>query len=153
MSTQLTLVKKREVFLIEFAKNGNVSEAARIAGIDRGNAYHYRKTHPEFAAAWDEAEAKFVERLEKEADRRGMEGTLKPVFYQGQKCGDIREYSDILLIFRLKALRPDKYRERSDVNVKAEVKTYKDLSPQERENLLKSLREDYGRMVEGKKLS
>ena len=48
--------------------------------------------------------------------RRASEGTLKPVFYQGKMCGEIREYSDTLLIFLLKARRPETYRERSDIN-------------------------------------
>ncbi len=32
--------------------------------------------------------------------------------YKGKPCGVVREYSDNLLMFRLKALMPDKYRER-----------------------------------------
>ena len=40
----------------------------------------------------------------------------KPVgWYKGKPGGTVREYSDILLIFLLKALRPEKYRERVDV--------------------------------------
>jgi hypothetical protein len=34
------------------------------------------------------------------------------VFHQGQECGQIREYSDTLLIFMLKARRPEKFKER-----------------------------------------
>ena len=47
-----------------------------------------------------------------EADRRAKDGVLKPVFYKGEIVGSIPQYSDNLLMFRLKALRPDKYRER-----------------------------------------
>ena len=36
-------------------------------------------------------------------------------WYKGQPGGYVREYSDLLLMFRLKALRPEKYRERVDV--------------------------------------
>ncbi len=40
----------------------------------------------------------------------------KPVgWYKGKPGGTVREYSDILLIFLLKALRPEKYRERVEV--------------------------------------
>jgi len=31
---------------------------------------------------------------------------LKPVYYQGEQCGEVREYSDTLLIFILKARDP-----------------------------------------------
>ena len=52
--------------------------------------------------------------MEAEARRRGVEGTLKPVFYKGEECGQVREYSDTLLIFLLKAHDP-KYRDRQQV--------------------------------------
>ena len=51
--------------------------------------------------------------LEAEADRRAVEGVVKPLFYKGQRLPvEVREYSDVLLMFRLKALRPEQYRER-----------------------------------------
>ena len=50
--------------------------------------------------------------LELEARRRAVEGTERPVFYQGGEVGYVREYSDTLLIFLLKAHRPNKFRER-----------------------------------------
>ena len=37
---------------------------------------------------------------------------MEPVFYKGAKCGAVQKYSDLLLIFLLKARRPDMYRER-----------------------------------------
>ena len=49
--------------------------------------------------------------LEREAWRRASEGVKQPVFYQGEVCGHVRKYSDVLLIFLLKGARPDKYRE------------------------------------------
>ena len=40
----------------------------------------------------------------------------KPVgWYKGKPGGYVREYSDVLLMFRLKALRPEKYREPVEV--------------------------------------
>jgi hypothetical protein len=49
-------------------------------------------------------------RLEDEAVRRAYEGVERPVFQGGKQVGVVREYSDTLLIFLLKALRPEKYR-------------------------------------------
>jgi hypothetical protein len=34
------------------------------------------------------------------------------VFYQGEKVGTVQKYSDTLLIFLMKGVRPEKYRER-----------------------------------------
>ena len=50
------------------------------------------------------------------ARRRAAEGTLKPVYQGGKLVGEIREFSDTLLIFLLKGKRPEVYRE----NVKVE---------------------------------
>jgi hypothetical protein len=71
-----------------------------------------RKSDADFAKRWKEADDLAVERMEAEADRRAVEGNDKPIYYQGEKCGEVREYSDTLLIFRLKARRPEVYRER-----------------------------------------
>ncbi len=50
--------------------------------------------------------------LEEEADRRGRDGFDVPVFCQGRTCGTTRRYSDGLLLARLKAIRPEAYREK-----------------------------------------
>lgn len=122
--TTLT-AKKKEAFILALAQTGNVSKACVKAKVSRPTVYRHRATDPAFAELWAEAEDIYVELLEAEADRRAKTGTLKPVFYKGQEIGKVREYSDTLLIFRLKALRPDKYRERTQTdhsgNLKIEV--------------------------------
>jgi hypothetical protein len=92
-----------------------ISAAAETAGYSRRAVYDWRKSDETFGARWDEAVAIAVERLEAEADRRAVEGTLEPVYYKGAECGQVRRYSDTLLIFRLKALDPRKYRERASI--------------------------------------
>lgn len=108
----LATPEKRALFLALLSEYGNVSRAAREADLNRTALYRYRSEHSEFAAAWDEAEALGAKALEDEARRRAYEGTLKPVFYQGMECGEVREYSDTLLIVLLKAHFPDKYADR-----------------------------------------
>ncbi len=83
----------RPLFLADLAKNGNVWAACRAAGIDRKTAYNHRDQSPEFAAAWDVALQDAIDILEAVAAERA------------------RKSSDTLLIFLLKAHRPDKYRE------------------------------------------
>ena len=50
-----------------------------------------------------------------------MFGVEQPVFYKGEVCGSVRKYSDVLLIFLLKGLRLEVYRENKhitgDINV------------------------------------
>ena len=41
----------------------------------------------------------------------------KPVFYHGEICGSVREYSDTAAIFLLKGRRPEVYRDRTETSV------------------------------------
>ena len=106
-----------EKFIAAYSKVGNISHAARLAGIDRTTVYKRCKSDPIFNALFEDGREEASDMLELEAHRRAVKGTLKPVFHQGKKCGQIREYSDTLLIVLLKANRPERFRE----NVRAEV--------------------------------
>jgi hypothetical protein len=101
----------RESFLSALEDSGRVDLACKAAGIARQTAYRHRQEDPEFAAQWDASKAVAIELLEDEAFRRAYEGTEKPVYQRGVLVGGIQEYSDTLLIFLLKAHKPDKYRE------------------------------------------
>lgn len=116
MTTKLT-PEKKSAFLHVLAETCNVSKAAAAIGVARMTVYEWRDDDPVFAAAWDKAKALGVEALEDEAHRRAFEGVDKPVFYQGGECGAVREYSDTLAIFLLKAHNPEKYRENSKVEI------------------------------------
>jgi hypothetical protein len=104
--------EKQERFLCALADNPNVSAVCQSEAISRATAYYERDRDEEFRAAWDAAVQLGTRALEDEAIRRAREGTEEPVFYQGAVCGSVRKYSDVLLIFLLKARDP-KYRERS----------------------------------------
>jgi AcrR family transcriptional regulator len=103
------------VFLKSLAGLGLVTAACADAGVPRRTVYDWRDLDEAFRAAWDDAIDQATELLEREARRRAYTGVLKPVFQGGRKVGEVREYSDVLLIFTLKALRPEKYRDRSHV--------------------------------------
>lgn len=94
-------------------KNGfPVRAACAAAPYARASVYRWRKEDKAFAARWDEALSIAADLLEEEADRRGRDGYDDPVFYHGEQRGVRRRYSDALLLARLKALKPDDYRER-----------------------------------------
>lgn len=103
--------------LAALAETGNVSKAANAAGINRVTHYVWLKEDPEYAAAAEDAMEQAADLLEEEARRRAHDGTDEPVFYQGVQCGTVRKYSDTLLIFLLKAARPERFRERASVVV------------------------------------
>jgi hypothetical protein len=99
-------------FLVSLSLTANVKLACEAARVARSHAYARRSEDSTFAAAWDEALETACDALELEARRRALEGTSKPVFYLGKPVGEVLEYSDRLLIFLLKAHRPEKYRTR-----------------------------------------
>jgi hypothetical protein len=114
--TKLT-PEKRSEFLDLLRESGNVSKTAEVIEISRVALYMHRKADPEFAAEWDEAAAigreLVADDLEQAADNRAIEGVQEPILFQGEDTGHTcKRYSDNLLMFRLKALRPEKYCEK-----------------------------------------
>ena len=109
--------EKDEKFFATLAKVGTVGAACRAAHYSRATVYRWRKENEEFLRRWEEADEQYVEMMEAEADRRAVKGTVRPVFYKGAKVGTVREFSDTLLMFRLKAKRPAVYRDNSSVEL------------------------------------
>ena len=85
--------KWHDQFLQLLLHSSSVTTAALGAGINRATAYRHRDALPEFAAQWDEAKESSIELLEAEAWNRA------------------RKKSDLLIMFLLKANKPEKYRE------------------------------------------
>src|SRR5690348_12157480 len=96
-----------QAFFDALARGTPPGMSATAARYSLSAVTEFRRADPEFAQRWKEADDLAVERMEAEADRRAVEGVVKTHFYQGQECGQVREYSDSLLIFRLKARRPE----------------------------------------------
>lgn len=111
---------KKEKFLAAYARCGNVGQAAKAAGCERHAYYDWLEKDPEFQDRFDRAHEAACDVLEKEAWRRAVKGTTRPVFQGKEHVGDIQEYSDTLLIFLLKGGRPEKYRERLSVDAKVD---------------------------------
>jgi hypothetical protein len=86
--------------------------------VSRQAVYALRQSDKDFAIAWEDAYESGTDVYEDEARRRSVVGTKKPVFYKGAIVGHVQEKSDVLLIVALKARRPERYRERFDVEIK-----------------------------------
>lgn len=115
--------QKQSDFLKWFESYASVTRAAKKAKVPRSTIYEWLKAKPPDETA-EIKEPTFKEKyeasciiardvLEDEAIRRSTEGTVKPIYQGGKKVGSIREYSDTLLIFLLKGLKPDTYKERA----------------------------------------
>jgi len=105
----------KERFLEKYPKYCQIDKTAKATGIDRSTFYKWLEEDAEFAKGFEDAKKRAVETLEAEAYRRAVKGVNKPIYYKGQRCGYVREYSDSLLIFLLKGNAPEKYRERHEL--------------------------------------
>lgn len=113
---------RKSLFLAEFRKCGNVTQAAHAAEIDRKQHYAWLDKDKKYFKAFTDAEGEAADLLEKEAHRRAVLGVDEPVFYLGKEVVDkvgnpvrVKKYSDPLLVQLLKANRPEKFRERYEV--------------------------------------
>jgi len=102
---------KKRALLAAFRETASISRAAAMAEVRRTSHYDWMKD-PAYAAAFNEAREQAAQVLEDEAVRRAHEGVEEPIFQGGRRVGTVRKYSDVLLIFLLKGLRPDRYKER-----------------------------------------
>lgn len=119
---------KKQAFLEAFGEHLTVTAAVKaVDGISRATAYRWKKEDATFREAWDELDSEITENLEREAYRRAVEGTDKPVFHRGEKVGDIRQYSDRLLEMLLRARAPEKYRDRISIEDETEAAKRREL--------------------------
>lgn len=124
-------------FLAVLCEGGNVTLAAQAVGIERSTAYDRRNSNEAFAALWDDAMEQAADLLEAEARRRAYEGWDEPVFGRlaGRDAGEgqiglVRKYSDSLMQTLLKGAKPEKYRDRQQIEHTGElVKVYAGFDP------------------------
>jgi hypothetical protein len=102
-------------FLAMFRECGNVRASCRAAGINRETYRVWRRDDPAFDAACADAADDALDSMEETGRQRAM------------------EMSDTLMIFFLKAGRPEKYRDRHLVEV---LKRYEELTEDDLTELL-----------------
>lgn len=127
----------RETFFKVLRATGNVSAAARSAGVSLHNAYLKKTSEVKFSREWEAAIEEALDDLEGELRRRALEGTEKAVYYAGKEIGSITSYNDNLAMFLLKSRRGHIYGEMDVMGYKGSGKKNFD-SP--REKLLAKLK-------------
>ncbi len=108
--------QRKRAFLAAFVEHGTVMHAAAAIGIDRRSHQRWMHEDAAYAESFEQAKADVLDVYEREIHRRGVEGWEEPVYQGGKLVGQVRRYSDVLLIFRTKALAPERYRERHHVS-------------------------------------
>lgn len=115
----------KSTLLIAYIRTGSLTRACQACSISQQAHRRWLRQDPLYAEAWADAQAALADSLEEEAIRRARDGIERPVFQGGLQVGMTTEYSDQLLMFLLKGMRPEKYRERvaiiNETSVEAEI--------------------------------
>ena len=122
-SEAIRTLKKRK-YCDEYAKTGVMLGSCEIVDIHHTTLAKWKEEDPEFREACELAKQVYIERLEKEVDRRAFEGQRRLKFdknglVQRDENGDVYEewnFNSNLAMFRLKRLDPG-YRERHEVTM------------------------------------
>jgi hypothetical protein len=109
-------------FLSLVRQGGSITSAAVQSGIARRTVYEWKANDSEFADALEDAYQQGIAVLEEEAVRRAYHGNDRPVFQKGIQVGTVKEFSDSLLMFLLKARDP-RFRDKATVEMTGAVKT------------------------------
>jgi hypothetical protein len=107
--------KALKKFLGVLAQGGTVTAACALIRTSRLHMYRLRRKDADLAQEWDSAVEEGTDLLEDAAMKRAKHGVLKPVYQGGKRVGYVREYSDHLTALLLKARRPEKFKDRSEV--------------------------------------
>jgi hypothetical protein len=110
---------------------GTLRAGCKAARVSHNTVYAWRELDEVFAMAENQARSTFADGLEEEVVRRARDGYDRPVYQGGELVGYERVYSDNLLWKLLQAVRPEKYRDKLDLNVASVVKEVVGFDPKD----------------------
>ena len=102
-------------FLTALQHCGIKVDAAAVAQVATTTVYRRMATNPEFKDQVEEALDIYADVLEREANRRAVEGVEEPVYQGGNLVGRKRVYSDSLLALLLKGRRKKVFADRNEI--------------------------------------
>lgn len=114
---------QKQMYLEAVPRLFTVAASLKAAGVTPSALARWREEDGAFLVAERQQRELAADVLEGEAVRRAYKGVRRPVYQGGLLAGHVTEYSDTLLVFLLKGMRPDKYRERAEVSVTPIIKT------------------------------
>lgn len=94
---------RKAAYCEALADLGRRSHAAVAIGVSMATISHHSTPghqyfDPDFAAGCELARVRYGDKLLKEVERRALTGTLKDIYQSGKLVGQVREYSDRLLL-------------------------------------------------------
>lgn len=104
-----------DAFVASLSETGVLAASARAAGVARRTVYNHLRADRDFRRRVKKAMREAVDTLEGEAWRRARNGVERKKML-GDQIVTERVYSDTLLMFLLRALKPRRYRDQTTVN-------------------------------------
>ena len=116
-ASQVTTWTRQNRFLEEYARCGGVYVAAEVAECT-ARAHELWNSSDAFGyqTRYAAAQQRYLEKLQLEADRRAVDGVERPIVSRGEVVTSYQQYSDNLLMFRMKKLDPS-YRDNTTLTV------------------------------------
>ncbi len=104
-----------QIFLDALETGIGVNQACKKTVVSLPALYKRRHKDEAFSERWTAAarigyKAR-LGMLEDEAMRRAYSGVREGIYYKGRKVDEVRKYSDTLMIFLMKGLAPETYRD------------------------------------------
>lgn len=117
VSRTATTARNKAAFLAAYSECGRIQEATKASGVADRTHYDWMENDPDYPARFAKAEEVAAVLLETEAKRRAIDGVRQYKFNGSDPILDPRtgepyyelKYSDTLLIFLLKGLKPERY--------------------------------------------
>lgn len=128
-------------FLDAYRQTGIVTSAAQTAGMSTSAVYDWVVGHPAAREQMAQAREEAYDTLERVALQRATVGNREPVYYQGEVVGHVNKPSDTLLIFLLKAARPERFRENRRVTHAVEGRDAAEQIPMHLQEQAEALRQ------------
>lgn len=111
------MAAKKAAVLHHYATTGRMDLATERAQVGYTEPYGWAKADPQFAKDLEEARLIASQLIEDVAWKLSTEGEERTIYYRGEVCGYEKEIHGATLLFMLKNLRPDRYRDHSRVEV------------------------------------
>lgn len=105
---------KQTAFLEAIAKCGNITEASRVADMNRASHYDWLESDPAYGKAFEAAKEEYRDLVRETVRNRAIVGTPHEIYFQGTFVGFKHEFSDRLLELEAKAHCPE-YKDKHEI--------------------------------------
>jgi hypothetical protein len=107
---------KQASFLAAYLQTKRLIDAQRLSRVHRHSHYLWLESDPDYPAYFRRAKAIIADEVEEDAYRRAFVGVEHPIYYHGRVIDYYKVYSEKLAIFMLKALKPEIYGNKVDID-------------------------------------